>query len=312
MYSDINEELKKAHEGMLYHQKLVSKLEDLRVQKSALVKKVEELRKRVEKEDLDVENLEGKSISHIFHTILGNLDKKLEKEREEALAVRLKYNQACMDLRNVEDNIARLELEEVKNRDWETIYQRVYNEKKENLIRSGAKAGEEILNLSQQITALRSYGKELKEAIEAGEDVLTHLEAASKSLNSAEGWGTWDLIGGGFITDMAKHSRIDEAKVEVSKAQTKLSHFRSELADIKVISNLSIEISDFEKFADFFFDGLFADWHMQSKIKESLESVERAKNQVNHILIKLKSMEKENTDRINSLDEEINNLITKA
>jgi septal ring factor EnvC (AmiA/AmiB activator) len=51
---------------------------------------------------------------------------------------------------------------------------------------------------------------------------------------------------------------------------------------------------------------------MQSKIKESLESVERAKNQVNHILIKLKSMEKENTDRINSLDEEINNLITKA
>ena len=312
MYSDINEELKKAHEGMLYHRKLVSKLEDLKAQKSALVKKVEELMKQVEKEDLDVKNLEGKSISHIFYTILGNLDEKLEKEREEALAARLKYDQACMDLRNVEDNIARLELEEAKNRDWKAIYQKIYNEKKEQLIRSASKTGEEILNLSQQITALRSYGKELKEAVEAGEDVLTHLEVASKSLNSAEGWGAWDLMGGGFFSDLAKHSHIDEAKVEVSKAQVKLSHFRSELADIKVISNLSIEISDFEKFADFFFDGLFADWHMQSKIKDSLESVERTKNQVNHVLKKLKSMEKENMDRINLLNEEINRLITNA
>lgn len=312
MYSYINEELEKAHEGMLYHQKIMSMLEDLRAQQRTLLEKVDHLKEQLEKEDFDVENLEGKSISNIFYSILGNLDKKLEKEREEALAVRLKYDQACMDLRNVEEKFAGLKLEETKNRSWKGIYQRVYSEKKEQLIVTGSKTGEEILNLSQKITALRSYEKEVKEAIGAGEGVLSHLQSASTSLESAEGWGTWDLMGGGLISDMAKHSYIDEAKVSVSKAQTNLSRFRSELADIKVMKDLSIDISDFAKFADFFFDGLFADWHMQSKIADSLESVERTKNQVNSVLIKLKSMERENLHNINSLHVQIDNLITNA
>lgn len=312
MYRYINDELQKSHEGMLYHQKLVSMLKDLRAQKSTLVKKMDKLKEQLEKEDLDVEYLEGKSISHIFYTFLGNLDKKLEKEREEALVARLKYDQARMDLRIVEDEIARLELEEVKNRDWETIYQRVFREKKEQLIASGSKTGEAILNLSQKITSFRSYEKELTEAIEAGEGALTYLKSASESLDSAESWGTWDIMGGGFLSDMAKHSDIDDAKESVSKAQIMLSHFRSELADVKVMNEITIEISDFAKFADFFFDGLFADWHMQTKIKDSLESVERTKNQVNSVLVQLKTMKKENMERVNSLEEEINNLITNA
>ncbi len=312
MYSEINDELQKAQEGMLYHQKLLSMLKDLRAQKNTLLKKVDTLKEQAEKEDLDVEYLEGKSISHIFYTILGNLDKKLEKEREEALVARLKYDQACLDLSNVEYELFHLELEADKNRDWERIYQRLYSEKKEQLIASGSKLGEEILNLFQKITALKSYEKELKEAIAAGEGVSYHLKSASESLKSAEGWGTWDLIGGGLISDIAKHSHIDEAKESVSKAQTKLSHFRSELADVKVMSELSIEISDFAKFADFFFDGLFADWHMQSKIKDSLGSVERTKNQVDAVLVKLQLMKKETMDRINSMEKEINHIITQA
>lgn len=310
MYKNINEELQKAQEGMLYHQKLVSMLEDLKIQRSSLMEKVENLKKQAEKEDLDVENLEGKSISHIFYNFLGNLDKKLEKEREEALAARLKYDQALMELRNVEDEIARLESEEAKNRGWESIYQKLYNEKKEQLISSRSQTGNEILNLSQQITALRNYVKEIDEAIAAGESVLTHLKSAVDSLESAEGWGTWDLIGGGFISNVAKHSHIDEAKEAVSKAQMKLSRFRSELADVKVMGNLSVEISSFEKFADFFFDGLFVDWHVQSKIKSSLESVKKTKNQVQNVLINLNNLKRDSIGRISNLEERINSLIT--
>lgn len=312
MQSDLNKELQKVQEGMLYHKKLVSKLADLRTQKCSLEIKVKQLKKQLEKEDLDVENLEGKSISHVFYTLLRNIDKKLEKEREEALAARLKYNQASMDLKYVEDEIAGLELEVSKNSDWESIYQRLYGEKKEQLIASGSKTGEEILELSQKLTTHRNYGKELSEAIAAGKSVLTYLESAIDSLSSADNWGTWDLFGGGLLTDMAKHSKIDEAKESVSVAQTKLSRFHSELADVRVRNDFSIEISDFEKFADFFFDGLFADWHMQSKIRDSLESVVSTKDQVESVLSKLKHMEKENIDKINSLEDKINNLITKA
>lgn len=188
MNRNINADLQKAQEGMLYHKKLVSMLEDLREQKNTLEEKVEKLKEQFEKEESDVESLEGKSLSYIFYKILGNLDSKLEKEREEALAARLKYEQAFFDLKNVEKEIERLEQEEEKNRDWESVYQRLYNEKKEQLIASGSQTGEEILHLFQKITALKSFDKELREAIEAGESALTYLKSAAESLKSAESW----------------------------------------------------------------------------------------------------------------------------
>lgn len=309
---NINEGLQKAQEGMLHHQKIVSMLEDLREQRKALADKVQKLKEQLDKEDLDVANLEGKSLSHLFYSVLGNLDKKLEKEREEALAARLKYDQASEDLKNVEAEIIRLEAEETANRKWEDIYQRLYNEKREQLIESGSKTGEEILNLSQRITTLKNYAKEIKEAIEAGEAVMIHLKSAEESLESAKGWGTWDLLGGGLIADLAKHSHIDDAKEAVSKAQKKMINFRSELADVKMICELSIDISDFAKFADFFFDGLLADWHMQSKISNSLDSVSKTKDRINKALIKLKTMERETMSNIRKAEEEINRLITNA
>ena len=44
--------------------------------------------------------------------------------------------------------------------------------------------------------------------------MLDSLDSVLSSLESAEGWGTWDLLGGGLISDLAKHSHIDDAKVE--------------------------------------------------------------------------------------------------
>ena len=52
---------------------------------------------------------------------------------------------------------------------------------------------------------------EIYEAIQAGERALTCLGRAQERLNSARNWGILDLFGGGFITDMVKHSRMNAA-----------------------------------------------------------------------------------------------------
>ena len=53
-------------------------------------------------------------------------------------------------------------------------------------------------------------------------DIEVSQDNALKNLNSAEGWGTWDLLGGGLISDLAKHSHIDDAKNDVANAQNLL------------------------------------------------------------------------------------------
>ena len=64
--------------------------------------------------------------------------------------------------------------------------------------------------------------KEINEAISAGQIAEYLSERILDSLNSAENWGTWDLIGGGLVADLAKHSHLDTAQDMVEDLQIQL------------------------------------------------------------------------------------------
>ncbi|WP_443742214.1 hypothetical protein [Tractidigestivibacter sp.] len=85
--------------------------------------------------------------------------------------------------------------------------------------------------------------REVEEAIDAGEKALVCLNRASKSLDSASGWGMLDIFGGGLISGLAKHHRIDEAQDALREAQSSLAVFSRELSDVREFSGLKVDIS---------------------------------------------------------------------
>ena len=54
-----------------------------------------------------------------------------------------------------------------------------------------------------------------------------------------------------------------------------------------------MEISDFLTFADFFFDGIIADWLVQSRINDAKEELENAILQVEGMVENLQKWEKQ-------------------
>ena len=62
--------------------------------------------------------------------------------------------------------------------------------------------------------------------------MLRQTEAVYGSLNSAGNWGTWDVLGGGLLTDMMKYSRLDDAQRGMEQLQSALRRYRAELADV--------------------------------------------------------------------------------
>lgn len=70
-----------------------------------------------------------------------------------------------------------------------------------------------------------------------------------------------------------KHSSIDEAMDHVAVANRNLNTFSRELKDVNIDLDLDVNISSFDKFADYFFDGFIADLNVQNKIRDSLDSV---------------------------------------
>lgn len=70
--------------------------------------------------------------------------------------------------------------------------------------------------------------QEIQEAIMAGDRALRSLRTASEKLNSAKNWGIVDLLGGGLITDLIKHSKMRDASRYLDEARYDLKRFQKE------------------------------------------------------------------------------------
>ncbi len=130
-------------------------------------------------------------------------------------------------------------------------------------------------------------GKEIREAIAVGENALDSLRKAYDELGSARGWGLLDLFGGGLISSLIKHFKIDDAQRYLEDAKYWLEAFQDELGDIRDLRYMDISVDGFLTFADFFFDGFLADILVQSRIAEARTTLEDAIVRVEGILNRL-------------------------
>ncbi|MBE5892657.1 MAG: hypothetical protein E7286_04660 [Lachnospiraceae bacterium] len=282
-----DEELRELQIQAAAKNRLETVIKELGQQKSILETRVEELSARKAKEQLDVERLEKNSLVNYFYQVVGKLDDKLTKERQEAYEAAVKYDTAYSELQSIEAELREKELEYGRVRRSNERYQQVLKEKQEALKLSDVPEASEILRLEAQITSLEVQARELEEAISAGHHAERTADWILESLSSAQSWGTFDLLGGGLIADIAKHSHLDEAQGMVERLQEALRRFKTELADVEIIADMQISIDGFLRFADYFFDGLFADWSVMNRISEATGQVEKVKSQIATVLGKL-------------------------
>ncbi len=263
---------------------------ELRGQLSKLSARVRELETIKQDEQADVDRLEGRSLASFFYHVVGKMDEKLDKERWETYAAAVKYDAAVRELEAVKSELRRCEAECRELQGCERQYETTLQEKAAAVKAAGGAAAEEILKLEERDLLLESQKKELQEAISAGYAALHTAENILSSLDSAERWGTWDLFGGGLMADLAKHDHLDEAQGAVEHLQSQLRRFKTELADVTIHADMQVNVDGFLRFADLFFDGLFADWAVMDKISQSQSQVQNTRNQISGVLSRLDVM----------------------
>ena len=131
--------------------------------------------------------------------------------------------------------------------------------------------------------------KEIREAIQAGETALVSMEKAREKLESAKNWGLFDMFGGGIFSTFMKHSKIDDASSYMEDAKRSLAVFERELKDVSLSTGFSIDLDSFLRFADIFMDNVFVDVMVQSRINESITSLDQASDRIRSILSTLYS-----------------------
>lgn len=307
-----DERLKELQAQVAMKRRLETVIKDLRKQFEELSARVEELEKVKSTEQADVDRLEGRSLANFFYNVVGKMDDKLTKERQEAYEAAVKYDAACRELQTVKENLRRQEIEFGKVRRSEEEYQKALSEKQEAVKLSGNSEAADILNLEERIAYLKSQETELNEAISAGKNADWLADRILSSLSSAEGWGTWDLLGGGIIADAVKHGHLDDAQAQVEQLQVALRSFKTELADVDISADMQVNIEGFLRFADYFFDGLFADWTVLDRISESQNQVQKTKGQIKSVLARLTTMLSSVKAEKNRTEAQLKEVVIKA
>ena len=301
-----DEKLQALQEKIARFRQLSAMLKELRNQRDTLAGRVRELEAIKLEEQADVERLEGRSLAAFYYNVIGKIDERLNKERQEAYAARVKYDAAVRELEAVESDLHRFESEYNELRGCEQQYEAALKEKAVAVKAAGGVNAEEIFKLEEHNAFLESQKKELREASSAGNSALSTARQVLDSLGSAESWGTWDLLGGGLLADMAKHSHLDEAQGAIERLQSQLRRFKTELADVTIHADMQVNVDGFLRFADYFFDGLFADWAVMDKISQSQSQVQSTTRQIQSVLSRLNSMmstvEQEQTQIKNKMD----------
>ena len=307
-----NDELRNLQQQTARKQQLNRQLAALQQRQPALAQKAAELQQLSEKEQTDVDKLEGGSLAAFFYNVVGKMDEKLDKERQEAYAARVRYDAAARELNDVEDAIRRATAELQQLGDCECRYAKLLDKKSDALKAAGGDAALQIFALEQKLGECLARQKELREAIEAGQRALCTAEQVRGHLDSADGYATWDLLGGGLLADVAKHDHLDQAQNEINYLQAQLGRFRTELADVTIHANLQVSIDGFMRFADYFFDGLFADWTVKDKIGQALQQVQGTIYEIRDVLSRLDNLLRSAKSEQDTLQARLDSLVLEA
>ncbi|OUO13282.1 hypothetical protein [Flavonifractor sp. An4] len=288
---------------------LDAQIEELHRQRGERQAKVDETTQSFRKEQDDVDKLEKGGVHAFLLTLIGHKEERLDKERREALAAKLQYDQARSDLEYLENKLNGLIRERDGLRDAPEQLEALWTEKAELVKAMGGQTGARLVELDRQLSDVTHQQKELEEALSAGENAKRLLGQVQDDLDSARGWGTWDMLGGGLIATMAKYDRLDSAQSSIRAAQRALSDFRTELADVSQLQVPSIQIGEFATFADYFFDGIFSDWYVQSSIKKAQEGVSEVHMKLTAALRDLEATSQDLNDQQASLKREREELL---
>ncbi|MGN0076730.1 MAG: hypothetical protein ACI38Z_07155 [Parafannyhessea sp.] len=129
--------------------------------------------------------------------------------------------------------------------------------------------------------------RDVQTAREAGQRALASLREAQKALDSARNWGFVDILGGGLVTSLVKHSRMDDASDAIERAQTDLRAFAYALRDVSGLTGVRLERDGVLEAFDVLLDNSISDLFVQSHIEDARSQVNTAISRVTAILAEL-------------------------
>ena len=277
-------------------EQIEDKIKQLEDESWELEKKIKNLKSKYDKEQSDVSGLEKMGFSKFFFEMINKYDKKMEKEKKEALAALAKYETAKNEYESVNSELDKMRVELLKIDSAKRKYDEKYLSYKEYLRGINSREADRILLLETRIEGFYGKRQNYIKALEYCELILALCTELKDNLKSAKFWNNIDmLVGRSYIVHMSKYDSLDNGQRKISEMQVYINKLRNIVSTFYDVPNyLRTSLND-NKFADCLFDNIVTDGDIDDKITTSVSEIDMVKSMVEQISVELKH-EKEKVD----------------
>ncbi|MVM40974.1 hypothetical protein GO730_30235 [Spirosoma sp. HMF3257] len=247
------------------------------------------LRDQWQQEQADVDQLQRLSWASVFYDLLNQKEERLSKEEAEAQQARLRYDVIATSVEVLQKQRTAQEERLTTYVGVDADYEQLIQEKRVTLSTSSNEVGNQYQHYLDELTRQNHALQELDEAHKAGLLALGEVSHLRKLLDQARSWGRWDMLGGSSMASMAKYRKLDDVRDQSYRVTRTLENFRAEYADIKqtFLSDWQFD-SNLTRFVDVFFDNIFTDMAVQSRINTALTTAMALENQLIKAITTLK------------------------
>ncbi len=309
---DIERRLAEAAEASREHEVTTERLADLQQRRDELQAQVDELRAVSAIEDQDVERLETRSLSRVLVSLLGTREEKLGRERAEADAARYRLDDAESRLNALisEHRAAEERMSVLAEAPY--TFAAVLEEKERHLAASGDPRARRVLEIAELRGKINGELRELTEATDAADAAWEALSTLRDALEGALGPSVLDtFFGSGALTADEKHVLLDEAAQAATHADKCLALLRTELLDVHdlPLNAPHLATETVVRFAEVWFDNIFADLAVHRRVKKAHEGVEECIQHVGYVVNRLAQQTAHAHDTLRVLDTERHDLL---
>lgn len=205
-----------------------------------------------------------------LYGLVADRDERLGRERREADVAATRHEEATAERDRLVEELAKVRERLVALADAEAHDAAALRAKEAALLAAGGPAAGALVRLSEEMAALEASLRATDEAIAAGHAAAEALARLHSSLASAASWGGVDLATRSALVSLAKRGHLDDARRLAGRAQAHLQVFQRELGDLGLALSPGVALAGHHRFLDTFFDNIFTDLAVQSRIYAGL------------------------------------------
>lgn len=269
-------------QDQIYRQhSLTKKIESLNELYFYLKDKLRDFNYKLESMDVNIKEIDKKSIIHIWYNLFTSKGKSVSKVEHDYKIYSNLYDYIYSEKIELKNKLEKIEI-------YKTEYDELVKEKEQLVLDSEKVDDDKKEKLNTESIKYKNRIRDLNEAISAGNYLRGALKYLVDLLNKTKDWDSFDIFGRGLFLSLTNTSVFKKTEDKVKKLHYLANKFIRELKVINFYMDLSIDISDIIHFVDYFENDLYDDIKEKARLLNTVQYINKGHDTIDNVIDSLK------------------------